>query len=86
MYTPENNLMVAFWKCLRDDLTGRGCTTDSLPANQRKLPYFKRVRIERRRLQNDAQLFIDSDDFNTWSVWSGFDSDYLRERFNGISY
>ncbi len=75
---PEELFLAAFWKCLRSDLKGVGCTSDSLPSAQRRLPYTERVIIERTQLQRDAQQFLNSTDFGWWADQSGLDVTQLR--------
>ena len=82
---PEEQLLKAFWTCLRDDLLGHGRTSDNLPYHQRRLPYSERVTIERGNLQRDAHLFVESPDFNWWANQSGLDVDYLRVRLYELS-
>lgn len=86
MFTPEEKLVFAFWKNLRDDLVGRGCTTDNLPPDQRRLEYATRVIIEKAKLQEDARNFLSTDDFTQWANISNFDADKLRGRFHAISH
>ncbi len=77
---PEEQLLAAFWICLRNDLGGIGCTSDSLPSAQRRLPYTERVIIERTQLQESAQEFLESHDFEWWANQSGFDATQLRTK------
>ena len=75
---PEIQLLAAFWKCLRNDLAGKGCTYDSLPVPLRRLPYAERVKLERKQLQVDATVFLASEDFRWWADQSGLDPVHLR--------
>jgi hypothetical protein len=73
-------LLAAFWNSVRDDLHERGVTTDDgLPYSVRKLPYRKRVTIEREGLKETAEEFLDSPDFVQWAELCGLEADYLRE-------
>ena len=84
MSTPEQNLIHAFWKCLRDDLAGRGCTSDDLTPDERRLPYAERVIIEREQLRSKALEFLPTHDFAYWSGLSHLNPDNLRGRFHAI--
>ena len=75
---PEELFLAAFWRCLKSDLKGVGCTSDNLPSSQRVLPYSERVIIERTQLQRDAQQFLGSHDFKWWADQSGLDATQLR--------
>ena len=75
---PEIELLAAFWRCLRNDLKGRGVTYDSLPYVTRRLPYDERVTIERKQLQVEATVFLLSEDFQWWADQSGLDPVHLR--------
>lgn len=85
MLNGEQRLLAAFWRCLKDDLAGRGCTSDSLRGTSRRLPYRERVTIERQQLQDDAQSFIYSEGFDWWAHQSGLDPYHLRMQFNATS-
>ena len=74
----EELLLAAFWRCLHSDLDGSGCTSDSLPSAQRRLPYGERVTIERVQLQESAQQFVESSDFDWCADQSGLDPTLLR--------
>ena len=84
MSTPEQNLIHAFWKCVRDDLAGRGCTSEDLTLEQRRLPYAERVIIEREQLREAAWDFLDTGDFSYWAGLSHLDTANLRGRFYAI--
>ena len=75
---PEELLIAAFWRCIRDDLAGRGCTSDGLRGGSRRLPYNARVIIEREQLRAEAQLFMNTPDFDWWAEMAGLDSEHLR--------
>ncbi len=84
MFTPEQELIRAFWKCLKDDISGRGCTLDNLSPEQKLLPYSERVILEREQLQAEATSFLTTDDFSYWSGLSHLNPDKLRGRFHAI--
>ncbi len=84
MSTPEQNLIHAFWKCLRDDIAGRGCTSDDLSPEQRRLEYKDRVIIERENLQNSGLDFLKTNDFDFWAGLSHLNPAKLRGRFYAI--
>ncbi len=84
MSTPEQNLMHAFWKCVRDDIAGRGCTLDNLTPEERRLPYDERVIIEKEQLRVEALGFLETKDFDYWSGLSHLNPDKLRGRFHAI--
>ena len=86
MSTPEEKLVFAFWKNLQDDLVGRGCTSDNLPARYRGLSYSDRVIIERVQLRGEAREYLYTDSFEWWANISNLDADKLRGRFHAISY
>lgn len=79
---PIDDLVIAFWKTLKDDLDGRGCTCNEIPYRYRRFGYQERVTIERGMLQENAREFVDSPEFDIWSRLSGFAPDDLRRRFN----
>ena len=74
---PEYNLLGAFWKNIRNDITGNGCilTIDGLS----HLSYERRVTEERRILRKDALDFIYTQDFVQWADVSGANPEALRE-------
>ena len=80
---PEELFLTAFWRCLHSDLVGSGCTSDSLPSQQRRLPYPERVISERTQLQENAMQFLDSTDFEWWADQSGLDAALLRMQLYG---
>ena len=71
---PEYNLLVLFWKSIRDDITGNGCIDPSA-----YLIHRRRVWAERYILRQDALTFLDTPDFVNWAQLSGADPDALRE-------
>lgn len=81
---PHLNLLTGFWRNIRDDLSLHGCTSDSLPKRiRRRLPYYKRVIIERKLLRDAALEFIMSNSnklfsFRWWAKISEIDSVQLR--------
>ena len=78
--TPQQLLVKRFWQVTRDDLKGRGVTSDNLPYYQRRLPYADRVIIERENVRREAQTFLDSESFDLCADISGLDPQYLREQ------
>ena len=77
---PEELFLAAFWRCLKNDLRGTGCTSDNLPNKERRLPYEERVIIERKQLQENASYFLKSRDFEWWANQSGLDVTQLRTK------
>ena len=77
---PELRLIGGFWRNLLDDLSGRGCTSDNVPTAYRRLPYKKRVTIEREILQDQAEKFIESPEFEMWARFSGLKPEQLKEK------
>ena len=86
MSTPEDDLVRAFWKCIRDDIIGRGCTSDNLSPSQRRLPYGDRVILEREQLADSAREYLHTDDFEEWANISHLNHEELRDKFYAISY
>jgi len=74
----EQTILANFWRCLRDDLTGCGCTSDSLPNPYRRLPYSERAMIERDMLQKDALVFLNTNEFDIWARASNIEPQYMR--------
>lgn len=77
--SPLDNLITAFWKCLRDDLRGRGCLLGEVPYAYQRHP--SRSDFERGMIKNNAIEFLQSDEFAIWARLSGFQPDELRPRF-----
>lgn len=81
---PHLTFLAGFWRSVRDDLSLKGCTSDSLPKRiRRRLPYQERVIIERKLLRDSALEFIMSTSnkpfsFNWWAKLSGVDPAELR--------
>ena len=76
---PVSTFLAHFWRSLRDELHFRGCTSDDLPSEYRKLPYTERVRIERVLQRKSAIEFVDSAYFLKWADLSQLDPDDLKE-------
>jgi hypothetical protein len=85
MSEPIDNLITAFWKCLADDLKGKGCTLHELPYRMRKDPTLDKVKAERDIIQAKAHDFLDSEEFDIWSRVSGFAPADLRRRFKELA-
>ena len=84
---PYLTFLAHFWSCLRDDLHLRGCTSDSgLPASSRRLSYQERVNIEREMLKEEAEAFLETDDFRHWAISSGLDPVTLKENLTDVHY
>lgn len=81
---PHLNFITGFWRSVRDDLSLKGCTSDSLPKRiRRRLPYHERVIIERKLLRDSALEFIMSTStkpfsFIWWAKLSDLDPGQLR--------
>lgn len=82
---PTDDLLIAFWKCLRDDLSGNGVLCHEVPANIRQSPYPEQREYERAKIKRQASEFIGSDEFGIWARVSGFTPEALLSRFQEVS-
>lgn len=78
---PVYQLLSAFWKCLSDDLSGRGCTVNEVPYADRRKTYAERASIEKGILQRRAQDFLSTPEFDIWSRATGIEPEVMRRHF-----
>ncbi len=64
---PEYNLLGAFWKNLREDITGHAVVEGQTSSRKRRI------------LKTNARRFINTPNFILWAEVSGADPDALRE-------
>ncbi len=74
---PELDLIAAFWRCLWNDLQGRGILDNEIP--HYSMPYQQRAILERERIQERAEAYITSPDFEMWSDAAGIEPQTMRE-------
>lgn len=78
--TPVDDLVAAVWRGLLDDLQLHGYVNGDLPTGTKKQNFPEAARIRRREYQEDARVYLDSNDFKLWATMCSLDPDDLRRK------